>query len=527
MKKLMILFSLLSASCCILNKSGANCDKDNDGIANRIDNCPDVAGFANLNGCPDTTSLSLSTPSADPNDTTKDWTFLIYMNADNNLEQFSLIDFYEMAKVGSTQKVNIIVQLDRAEGYSTEYGDWKQTLRFKVEKNMQPIVSNATMDLGEVNMCDSTALSDFIQWGHQNYPAKRYALVIWSHGAGWRSIPEIDSTNSSPAIASNSNYLDRIQRVMISKSKNNSVAKALITKTNEQVLTEYKNLKKLDSTIGMTRAPLLSSVKAIVADFSSNDILYNRKIQNVLLKLKSNNNYKVDLVGFDACLMGMIETGYAMRNACEVMVASEEVVPGNGMDYNRVFSALVNNSNLSSNEMGVLIVDKFREAYSSAGEGTTMSSVNLSKMDLVANEISSLSDSMISNFQTEKDNIHGARISCLEYSSTNSIDLINFLTSYRSKTTNQNIKSKINNLIILLNLSITNRYCDELRCESGANPQYGSNGLAIFFPKSKFEFNRENDSDAYLESNNNHPVEFVQNHRWDNFIAKYINEYLY
>ena len=42
-----------------------------------------------------------------------DWTFMVYMDGDNNLEAAALNDFREMAHVGSTADVNIVVQLDR------------------------------------------------------------------------------------------------------------------------------------------------------------------------------------------------------------------------------------------------------------------------------------------------------------------------------------------------------------------------------------------------------------------------------
>src|SRR5690242_17620652 len=42
-----------------------------------------------------------------------DWTVMVYMNGDNNLEPFALENFNDMAKVGSSDRINIIVQFDR------------------------------------------------------------------------------------------------------------------------------------------------------------------------------------------------------------------------------------------------------------------------------------------------------------------------------------------------------------------------------------------------------------------------------
>jgi len=40
------------------------------------------------------------------------WTVMVYMAGDNNLDGAALRDIAEMARVGSTKDVNILVQLD-------------------------------------------------------------------------------------------------------------------------------------------------------------------------------------------------------------------------------------------------------------------------------------------------------------------------------------------------------------------------------------------------------------------------------
>src|SRR5262249_33949336 len=39
--------------------------------------------------------------------------------------------------------------------------------------------------LGETNTGDPAVLRDFATWAVTDYPADRYMLVIWNHGAGW------------------------------------------------------------------------------------------------------------------------------------------------------------------------------------------------------------------------------------------------------------------------------------------------------------------------------------------------------
>ncbi|MBA4419690.1 MAG: hypothetical protein C0391_00920, partial [Anaerolinea sp.] len=131
---------------------------------------------------------------------TADWTFMVYLAADNDLESFGILDFLEMAQVGSTSKMNIIVQMDRHASHDTSYDNWTSTKRFKVSSGMTPIAANALMDIGEADMGSQTTLINFINWSKTNYPAQRYALVIWNHGGSWYPM-EINGEVISQSIA--------------------------------------------------------------------------------------------------------------------------------------------------------------------------------------------------------------------------------------------------------------------------------------------------------------------------------------
>ena len=67
-----------------------------------------------------------------------EWTYMTYYNGDNNLESSIYGDLTEMQEVGSTDKVNIVAQVDRAPGYTTAFGDWEDTRRFLLQHEPQP-----------------------------------------------------------------------------------------------------------------------------------------------------------------------------------------------------------------------------------------------------------------------------------------------------------------------------------------------------------------------------------------------------
>ena len=65
----------------------------------------------------------------------KNWTFMIYLDADCNLESAGIEDINEMEMEGSDDNINIVVQIDRILGYALSNGDWTGTRRFYITKD--------------------------------------------------------------------------------------------------------------------------------------------------------------------------------------------------------------------------------------------------------------------------------------------------------------------------------------------------------------------------------------------------------
>ena len=132
-------------------------------------------------------SLPQAAPAAEKAKIEKEWTIMVFINAKNNLEKYGLLDVNEMEKIGSTDKVNVVVELGRINGYSTADGDWKSTRRYLVKKDndFTKITSPILADLGKTDMGDYKSLVAFAKWAKAAYPAKKYVLIVWNHGSGW------------------------------------------------------------------------------------------------------------------------------------------------------------------------------------------------------------------------------------------------------------------------------------------------------------------------------------------------------
>jgi len=135
------------------------------------------------------TAVATQAPPPTPIGGVYDWTYMVYMGADNNLADYGLEDINEMEIAGSTSQVAIITQAEFDPAYAgSSQITTRDALRIHVLKDSDknnPDLSGA-INIGEVDMTSAAALSDFINWTKTTYPANHYVLVFWDHGAGWR-----------------------------------------------------------------------------------------------------------------------------------------------------------------------------------------------------------------------------------------------------------------------------------------------------------------------------------------------------
>ena len=227
-----------------------------------------------------------------------EWTVMVYLAADNNLEGAALTDLNEMETAGSTDDVNILVEIDRAEGHSTADGNWTGARRYHVQQDddMGTITSPVAVDLGEVDSGDAQTFIDFIEWGVENYPAKRTAFIIWNHGWGWTMAP----TSGRKGVASDDDSGSDI-----------SVAQG-----------EYEQI-------------LSAGMDALGERFA--------------------------LVGMDACLMANWETARITVPYGEYYVASQATESFDGWAFHTALQDLVADPEMDAAELGTVFAERFHE----------------------------------------------------------------------------------------------------------------------------------------------------------------------
>jgi hypothetical protein len=226
------------------------------------------------------------------------WTVMVYLAGDNNLEQWALKDLNEMEIAGSTDEVNIIVEIDRAFGYDDSDRDWTGARRYHIQQddNMNSIDSPVVADLGEVDSGAAETYVDFINWTVDNFPAQQYALVIWNHGWGWTLAPE----SGRKGVSSD--------------------------------------------------------------DESGNDIsIANGEYEEILIAAKEATGDRLTLVGMDACLMANWEIARLTADYADVYVASQATESIEGWAFNTALTDLVEDPEMEADELGTAFAQRFYE----------------------------------------------------------------------------------------------------------------------------------------------------------------------
>ena len=133
--------------------------------------------------------------------TTSKWTIMVFINAANDLYPFSDLNVNQMEEVAGNSDVRFVVQWKQADGFWVNPNDpptFTGTRRYLVKSDSTgSIASELVQDMGEgVDMGSPQTMLEFINWTKTNYPADRYALVVWNHGNGWRRSPDSEPTRA-------------------------------------------------------------------------------------------------------------------------------------------------------------------------------------------------------------------------------------------------------------------------------------------------------------------------------------------
>lgn len=416
------------------------------------------------------------------------WTILLYQDADDQvLEKDIFVDFNEAERVGSTDRVRIVSQIDRFAGAYSGDGNWTGARRYYLtqDSDLNAINSEMVQELGEVDMSDGASLVDFIQWAAATFPADHYVLILSDHGLGW------PGGWSDPAPGG----FDR------------------------------------------NNAPLASRL---------GDNIYLNELDQALQRgVQASGIGRFDIIGMDACLMAQLEVMAALQPYAQYAVASEETEPALGWAYASFLGDLVQNPDMSAAQLSGLIVDSYidddqriadpaaRADFMSQGspmggifgyapasaeqivaqlkQGVTISAINLDALPALMESVNTFSYAL----QNENQQLVAeARSYTQSYTSIFGkqvppayIDLGHFAALLANNTRDADVKQSAEQLFAALQQAVI--------AEKHGPGKKGSTGLAIYFPNSTLYSSPLAGPQSYTVIANR----FAQTSLWDDFLG--------
>ncbi|MEP6911227.1 MAG: clostripain-related cysteine peptidase [bacterium] len=291
------------------------------------------------------------------------WTFMVYLAGDNNLSPAADVDLNEMRSVGSTTDVNIIAQVDRASDQGS--------MRYCIQCDDQ---EEKPESLGPMDSGDPKTVTDFVTWAGANYPAERYALILWNHGGGWEP-----------------SEMDRIARAAGTPdySPREATERSATPLARTLFRTSLQKIFNLSS----------PAERAICSDDGSGHSLDTIELGNVLEQAVKTLGQPLDLLGMDACLMSNLEVAYQVQAYAKYMVASEESEPNNGWPYDAVMRKVAEDADLPTAKLAEHIVREYIKSYVDIGYkgAVTQAACDLSRINDVVGPLDNLADALIAH----------------------------------------------------------------------------------------------------------------------------------
>lgn len=154
------------------------------------------------------------------------------------------------------------------------------------------------------------------------------------------------------------------------------------------------------------------------------DILTLPELRSALEEAETTTGAGIDLLAVDACVEGTLETVYELRKCADFFVASEKTVPGEGYPYDLVLGDLADEPDMTPDELGATIVDRFAEwaAYGS-DYSETMTMYDLSMVDGLMSALDGLASECVKFNELFDEELYGALWDSESYEDPDSVDL--------------------------------------------------------------------------------------------------------
>lgn len=337
-----------------------------------------------------------------------DWTVIIYIAAHNNLDLYGERSLNQILSAGSTPHVKLVALFDGTQ----------RAARYIAGAPGTPAVQE---NLDSFDSGDGDALLETVRWACQQYPAQRYALILWSHGSGWRPEP-VQAAGPSHAAASGKVYArwtpTEIQQIAREARGDTAV--------DVKEATERSAAPGSMALFRSTMARILSldkpAERAVCFDDGTGHSLDTLELDRVMQEVQKLIGHPLDLLGMDACLMATLEVAYQIRKSVRYLVASEELVPARSWPYDSILQELNATPDMEGNQLAAAVVRHYKQFYQAhppppGGGDVTKVALDLSRIGEIVGPVNALASALTTNMDHEADRLWAFQVAAFEQES--------------------------------------------------------------------------------------------------------------
>lgn len=198
--------------------------------------------------------------------------------------------------------------------------------------------------------------------------------------------------------------------------------------------------------------------RGVCWDESSGHHLSPHDVETSVASAESNVKRRVDVVGFDACMMGMVEVCYELKEVTDVVVGSEMVIPSYGWPYTQLMAYLSKDSTVDPYRLGGELVKEYVAFYPQSK--VQLSAINETSIPNLAISLDNFANALKVNAYAYQGAIAGARSDAQQNFMLGTegtyfyIDLYNFAQLVGERTGNPYVESLSQDLMDKLDVTV-------------------------------------------------------------------------
>ena len=219
-------------------------------------------------------------------------------------------------------------------------------------------------------------------------------------------------------------------------------------------------------------------------------------------------NGRLAILGFDACLMNMVEVAYEFTGLADLVVGSQQTEPGDGWPYADVLAGLQRRPDPRTAAKNIVRV--YDRSYRSTGQlNVTQSAIDLTRLSALGKALDNLGGMLLTLVPEHRDAVIEARVRTQGYEEPTYVDLVDLARKLRTAIKDKKFRAACDAVIARVKASVI------------ANRHYGSavsrsHGISIWFPLIRTDYATRRSEYVALRFTQEYPV-------WSSFLDRLLS----